>query len=266
MRILIAALTAACLAGPAHAASNRYFVEGILGGGAGNITVDENGTDPELSFNEAFVDLTFNLGSVNVAGIPYSEAQFLNHSSFVNFIQVKKTAEEAEDQSNQIFSGRYVLRSGLFFKAIGDIDTDNSDNSIYEVQLGKYTSDYTSVFGGYVVDDILDANIFTFGLEHTSPYQGGSRWIGYDLGGRYLIEGADNEFAVNVGATYYHTFRSSLGIFYEFTDGRLTESHETNLFAEYYFSPRFAIRADAKAFRFGNVDENSAGASLQVRF
>lgn len=266
MRILIAALTAACLSAPASAASNRFFFEGELGGGAGNISVEEAGPDPEISFNEAFVDLTINLGSVNVAGIPYSEAQFLNHSSFLSFTQVEKFSDDANDLRNQIVSGRYVLGSGLFFKAIADIDVDDSDDNIFEIQIGKYTSDYTSIFAGYVVDDVDNVDVFTFGLEHTSPYGSGNSWLAYDLGGRYLTEGADTEFAVNLGATYYPGFKSTLGILYEFTDGRLTESHETNLFAEYYFSPRFAVRADATAFRFGNVDENSAGASIQVRF
>lgn len=266
MRILIAALMTGCLASPATAASNSYYFEGVFGGGAGNIAVDEAGSDPDLTFNEAFVDLTLNIGSVNIVNIPYSEAQFLNHSSFINFTQIEKTSDDAADQSNQIFSGRYVLASGLFFKAIGDIDSDDSDNSIYEIQVGKYTSDYTSFFAGYVVDDVDNVDVFTFGLEHTAPTNAQGAWMAYDFGGRYLTEGADTEFAVNLGATYYPGLKTSLGILYEFTNGRLTDSHETNLFGEYYLSPRFAVRADATVFRFGNVDENSASASIQFRY
>jgi len=250
MRILIATLTAVCLSSTATAASNSYFFEGTLGGGAGNISVDTPGSNPDLTFNEAFVDLTFNIGSVKLAGIPYSEAQFLNHSSFVSFTQLNKISDDAEDQSNRIASGRYVLGSGLFFKAIADIDADDSDNSIYEVQLGKYTSDHTSFFAGYVVDDVADVDIFTFGLEHASPYNSSGTWIAYDFGGQYLTEGADAEYAVNFGATYLPGFRSSLGFLYEFTDGRLTNSQEINLFGEYYFSPHFAIRGDATALNF----------------
>ena len=266
MRILIAALAATCLAGPASAASNAFFFEGVLGGGAGEISVEEAGSNPDLSFNEAFVDLTLNLGAVRIANIPYSEAQFLNHSSFISYSQVNLSSDDAEDQTSQILSGRYVLKSGLFFKAIADVDADDTDNSIYEVQIGKYTGDNTSVFAGYVVDDVDDVNVFTFGLEHTTPYRSGNSWIAYDAGGRYLTEGADTEYAINLGVTYYPGFATTLGILYEFTDGRLTEAHETNLFAEYYLSPRFAVRADIATFRFANVDENSAGASLQVRF
>ena len=266
MRFLITALTALSLSGPTTAASNRYFIEGIVGGGAGNISVDEADNDPEISFSEAFVDLTVNIGSVNVANIPYSEGQFLNQSSFVSFSQTNKSSDDAEDIASRLFSGRYVLGSGLFFKAIAEIDTDNTDDSIYEVQIGKYTSDYTSFFAGYVVDDVDNVNVFTFGLEHTSPYSGGDAWLAYDFGGKYLTEGADSEYAVNLGVTYYPGFKTSLGIFYEFTDGRLIDSNEVNLFGEYYFSPRFAVRADANAFSFGNIDEISAGASIQVRF
>ncbi len=265
MRILIAAITAASLSGPVAAESSNYFFEGVFGGGAGNIKVDEPG-EPEVTFNRASVDLTINLGSVSTYNIPYNESQFLNRSSYIGFSQENVASEDSEDVISREVRARYVTGSGLYFAAIGDIDSEETDNSTYEVQLGKFTDASNSMFIGYVIDSLDNVDTFTAGIHHTSPYVGEDSWLAYDFGGRYMIEGEDNEYAVNIGMAYYPSLRSSLGVWYEYADGRLTDSHETNVYGEYYFSHRFSARADFTAIRLGNVDENAAGMSLKLRF
>lgn len=263
---LTAALMAAALSGPAISQSSSYFVEGVLGGGSGEISVDDD-TVIEKSFNRTSADLTINLGSVNTTGIPFSETQFLNRSSFIQFRQANQASDgDAEDQIVRTATARWVLGSGTYFTVIGDLDTENSDNSVYEVQLGKFTDANTAMFAGYVVDQLDNVDIYTFGTHFTAPYGEGSGWIAYDFSGRYMTEGRDNEYALGIGVTYYPSFRSSIGIHYEFADGRLTDSHDTTVFGEYYFSPRIGAKLEATSYRYGNVDSNFAGMSLKLRF
>ena len=265
MRILIAALVLACLCAPASAASNKYYFEGILGGGAGNIEVDEP-DQPEVDFDTRRVELTINFGSVNTYAIPYNESQFLNQSSFLSISQENLGSDGSEDIINREVDARMVFGRGLFIQALAELDDQDSDNNVYEIRLGQYTDEFTSSFAGYVIDDQDDVEIFTFGIRSTGPFRSESSWLAYDFGGRYLTEGDDSEYAVNLGVSWYPSFRSAIGVWYEFADGRLTNSHETNLFGEMYFSHRFSVRADYTTFRFGNVDENSASASLKFRF
>lgn len=265
MRTFLAALMAAALSGPAMAQSTSYFIEGVLGGGSGEISVDDD-TVIEKSFNRTSADLTINLGSVNTTGIPFSETQFLNRSSFIQFRQANQASDDADDQIDRTATARWVLRSGTYFTVIGDLDTENSDNNVYEVQLGKFTDANTAMFAGYVVDQLDNVDIYTFGTHFTAPYGDDSGWITYDFSGQYMTEGKDNEYALGIGVTYYPSFRSSIGIHYEFADGRLTDSHDTTVFGEYYFSARFGAKIEATSYRYGNVDSNFAGMSLKLRF
>lgn len=270
MRIFIAALVSACLCAPASAESDKYYVEGVFGGGSGNIEVDEP-NQPEVEFNSTKIDLTVNFGSVSSYAIPYNETQHLNQSSFVSVSQENLGTDGAEDVINREVEARMVFGDGLFITAIASIDDANNDDAdnddnVYEIRLGQYTDNFTSSFAGYVIDNLDNVEIFTFGFHTTGPYSSESSWLAYDFGGRYLTEGDDSEYAVNLGVSYYPSFRSALGVWYEFADGRLTNSHETNLFGEFYFSHRFSVRADYTTFRFGNVDENSATGSVKIRF
>jgi len=260
--IAVYALMLAALINSPAMANTNYFFEGIYSGGQGNVTVD----DTEVDFDQATVDLTINFGSVNTANIPHSEAAFLNRSSFFSFRQTRLGSDNTEDQTTNQASARYVLRSGLFLAAVGSVDADNDEDNTYEVQIGQYTSDHTAVFAGYIVDEADGADVFTAGIRHTSPYRSELSWIAYDFGGRYLIEGDDNEFAVNFGMAYYPSFRSTLGFLYEYADGRLTDSHETNVFGEYFFSKYISTRVDATLLRLADIEEQSAALSLRLRF
>jgi len=243
-------------------ANTNYFFEGIYSGGRGDITADEN----EVSFDQATVELTVNFGSVNTYNIPHSEAAFLNRSSFISFSQTSLENDEIEEQTSNQASARIVLGSGLFFSAIADIDTEDDDNNIYEARIGKFTSEYTSIFAGYVIDDNDGADIYTAGVHVAAPSGSGSTWMAYDFGGRYFTEGEDSEYAVNLGLTYYPGLRSSLGVLYEYADGRLTDSHETNVFGEYYLSKYISTRIDATVLRLADIEERSAALSFKLRF
>ncbi len=263
MRKTIATLAvsfAALISQPAWA--DRYFFEGVYTGGTGNITVD----DTEVEFEQAAVDLTVNFGSISTYNIPYNEASFLNRSSFINYRQNSLGNDDTEELISHEVSGRFVLRSGLYIAAIGDIDRDNRDNNVYEIQLGQFTTDYTSVFAGYIVDNQDSANVFTAGVHFTSPSGKGNTWTAYDFGGRYLVEGEDSEYALNFGIAYYPGFRSALGFLYEYADGRLTDSHETNVYGEYYFSKYISTRIDGTVLRLADIEERSASFSVKLRF
>ncbi len=265
MRTFITALVAACLCTPAMAASDSFFLEGIFSGGAGSIDVDEPNA-PDVDFNRAKVDLTINFGAVNTYAIPYNESQFLNKSSFLSLSYENLGSDETDDVINQTVVARKVFGSGFFITAIGEFDGNDNDDNVYEIRLGQYTDERTSTFAGYVINPDEDVKIYTVGLRSTGPVSSAKNWVAYDLRARYLTEGNDSEYAVHLGVSYYPSFRSAMGVSYEFADGRLTNSHETNLFGEFYFSKNFSFRADYTIFRFGNVDEDSAGASLKIRY
>lgn len=260
--IAILAVSLASLIYTSAHANSRYFFEGIYSGGSGDVTVD----DTEVSFDQAIIDVTLNFGSISTYNIPLNEAAFLNRSSFINYRQTSLGNDDTDDQDTKQASARIVFGSGFFVAGNGDIDQDNQSDSVYEIQLGQFTSEYTSVFAGYVVDESNDADIYTAGVHFASPSGTGNTWIAYDFGGRYLTEGDDSEYAVNFGMSYYPGFRTALGFVYEFADGRLTNSHETNLFGEYYFSQYISTRIDGTLIRLADIEERSARLSLKLRF
>jgi len=170
--IALLALAFVGLASSTAMANTNYFLEAIYSGGRGDITADEN----EVSFDQATIDLTVNFGSVNTFKIPHSEAAFLNRSSFITFSQTDLENDSTEEQTTNQASARFVFGSGFFISAIGDIDLDENDNNIYEVRLGQFTSEYTSVFAGYVIDDAEGTDIYTAGIHVASPSGSGSAW------------------------------------------------------------------------------------------
>jgi len=264
MRILIAALATACLVGPASAASTDYFFEGVLSGGTGNVDAG----DVDNDFTQKSVDITLNLGSVSTYDIPYNEAQFLNQSSFIGFNQTNTgmTGWDGERIERQV-AARYVLGgSGLYSTVIADLDPEEADRNVYEIKIGKFTDQFTAMDVGYIIDNQDELEIFTLAMHYTSPYGGDNAWIAYDFTARYLTEADENEYAIGLGAAYYPSFRSAIGGYYEFTDGRLTDANESNLYGEFYFGRRLSTRIDARQLSIGNVKEHSAGLSLKLRF
>jgi len=264
MRILIAVLSllSAALHSTSVAANTAYFFEGIYSGGRSDIT-DE---DRDVRLERTTVDLTINLGSVNTANMPYSEAAFLNRSSFLRYRQTSLGSYSSEASITTQTSARLVIDSGLYLAAIEDTHGEDETDRVIEIQLGQFTSTYTGFFAGYVIDDSRDADVYTAGVHTTSPSEGGNTWMAYDFGGKYSIEGDVSTYAVNLGMTYYPSLRSALGFQYEYADDNVTKSHETQMYGEYYFSNYLSTRLDATLLRHATTEEQSAALSLKLRF
>jgi len=271
MRILIAALATASLVGPVSAAdSSNYFLEGLLSGGGGNMEV---GTE-ELDFTHATVDLTYYLSSISTYDLPLSETQFLNRPSFIGFSQKNITTDPTMDASGGEISGDRVSRelragsvmgSGSYFGLNANL-VDDSDLNTYELQYGTYMDESTSAFIGYVVDSLEDVNVFTIGMHYAAPYGADQAWIAYDFGGKYILDDDNNEYGVNIGVAYYPGYRSALGIVYDFTDNQVAATNNTNLYGEYFITPKLSTRLDLNQYKAGSTTENSAGLSLRLRY
>jgi len=283
MRVLIAALAAACLSAPAFAkSSDEYRIEGVLGFTAGK----SGEQDGNSTVTDTTVDLTYNFSNISTFDIPYSEASFLNRPSFINFRQSTISIGERADglavdfptQTEREFSGRYVFTSGFFAEYFvgAKMRTLTQINLTgYEVQVGKFLDEFSNAYLGYIFEDSnedLDLDlegspkIFTLGMHFASPYGATTGWISYDFGGKYSAAEGNNGYAAFAGVAYYPVNHIGLGGFFEYTQITEQESSRSKLYGEYYFSPKFSVRVEANNDKEGDAQFRTVGGSVKLRY
>ncbi len=215
--------------------------------------------------------------NVDTTNGPRSEAAFLDHASDVTLFYSYGELDGDiidEDIDEYGISGRWVTeRAGWIFEGSASrTEPDNAELDTYRVGVGKYLTASTTLVVSYInadleIDDLGsdDTDGFNAGLEH---FWGFDNAGGIKLEGNYgyiNVDDGDDIDIYNVTGTWYINNDLGIGAGYGNIDDGGGEAEEIKVFAEWFFTPKFAVNLEYNEREIDDTDIESEAIMIGAR-